>query len=55
MKSLGNPFVIGKYVDKDYFCDREKESETLGHHIVNGRNVAIMSLPTVCLMATSLF
>ena len=43
MKSLSNPFVIGKYVDKDYFCDREKESETLVHHIVNGRNVAIMS------------
>ena len=30
-------------MDKDYFCDREKESETLVHHIVNGRNVAIMS------------
>ena len=33
----------GKYVDKDYFCDREKESEMLVHHIVNGRHVAIMS------------
>ena len=43
MKSLSNPFVIGKYVGKDYFCDREKESELLVHHIVNGRNVAIMS------------
>ena len=43
MKPLSNPFVIGKYVDKDYFCDREKESEMLVHHIVNGRNVAIMS------------
>ena len=43
MKLLSNPFVIGKYVDKDYFCDREKESEMLVHHIVNGRNVAIMS------------
>ena len=29
MKLLSNPFVIGKYVDKDYFCDREKESEML--------------------------
>jgi hypothetical protein len=29
MKQLSNPFVIGKYVDKDYFCDREKESELL--------------------------
>ena len=43
MKLLSNPFVIGKYVDKDYFCDREKESEMLVHHIVNGRHVAIMS------------
>lgn len=43
MNPLSNPFVIGKYVDKDYFCDREKESEMLVHHIVNGRNVAIMS------------
>ena len=43
MKPLANPFVIGKYVDKDYFCDRQKESELLVHHIVNGRNVAIMS------------
>jgi len=43
MKPLTNPFVIGKYVSKDYFCDREKESELLVHHIVNGRNVTIMS------------
>ena len=43
MKPLSNPFVIGKYVDKDYFCDRVKESELLVHHIVNGRNVTIMS------------
>ena len=43
MKLLSNPFVIGKYVDKDFFCDREKESEMLIHHIVNGRHVAIMS------------
>lgn len=43
MKQLSNPFVIGKYVDRKYFCDREKESESLVHHIVNGRNVTIMS------------
>ncbi len=43
MKLLNNPFVIGKYVSKDYFCDREKESEQLVHHIVNGRHVTIMS------------
>ena len=43
MKPLNNPFVIGKYVDKDYFCDREKESELLVHHIINGRHVTVMS------------
>ena len=43
MKRLSNPFVIGKYVDKEYFCDREKESELLVHHIVNGRHVTMMS------------
>jgi len=43
MKRLSNPFVIGKYVDKDYFCDREKESELLVHHVVNGRHVTLMS------------
>ena len=44
MKLLSNPFVIGKYVDKDYFCDREKESEMLVHHIVNGRKASLMIL-----------
>ena len=43
MRYLSNPFVIGKYVDKDYFCDREKESESLVHHIMNGRHVTLMS------------
>lgn len=43
MNKLNNPFVIGKYVGKEYFCDRKRESEQLVHHIVNGRNVTIMS------------
>ena len=43
MNRLSNPFVIGKYVDKTYFCDREKESQLLVHHIVNGRHVTVMS------------
>ena len=43
MRRLSNPFVIGKYVDKAYFCDRERESQLLVHHIVNGRHVTIMS------------
>ena len=43
MRELGNPFVIGKYVDERYFCDRRKEADLLVHHIVNGRHVTIMS------------
>ena len=48
MRQLSNPFVIGKYVDKDYFCDREKESELLVHHIVKGRHVTLMSERRMC-------
>lgn len=43
MKRYFNPFVIGKYVSKEYFCDRIRETEMLKHHIENGRNVTIMS------------
>ncbi len=43
MKELSNPFVIGKYVSKEYFCDRKEEANLLVHHITNGRHVAIMS------------
>ena len=38
-----NPFFIGRYVDKLYFCDREKDTETLVRHILNGRNIALIS------------
>ena len=38
-----NPFVIGKYVSKEFFCDRVEETKLLSHHISNGRNVTIMS------------
>ena len=38
-----NPFFIGRYVDKQYFCDRKKDTETLVRHIINGRNVALIS------------
>ena len=43
MNNFSNPFVIGKYVSKEYFCDRIAETELLVHHIKNGRNVTIMS------------
>ena len=38
-----NPFFIGRYAGAKYFCDREKDTETLVKHIVNGRNVALIS------------
>lgn len=43
MKRYFNPFVIGKYVSKEYFCDRVAETELLKRHIENGRNITIMS------------
>ena len=38
-----NPFVVGKYLSDDYFCDREQETEFLIKQIENGRNVALIS------------
>lgn len=43
MVKIANPFVTGKYVSSEYFCDREEETEMLEHNIVNGRNVALIS------------
>lgn len=38
-----NPFVIGRYAGPEYFCDRVSETQTLIHHLVNGRDVALIS------------
>lgn len=38
-----NPFIIGKYISKEYFCDREKETEFLTKQILNGRNMTLIS------------
>lgn len=38
-----NPFFTGRYAGAHYFCDRENDTETLVKHIVNGRNVALIS------------
>ena len=38
-----NPFFIGKYIGEHYFCDREKDTQALVKHIINGRNVALIS------------
>lgn len=42
-ESIINPFFIGRYAGEHFFCDREKDTETLIKHIVNGRNVALIS------------
>lgn len=41
--ALPNPFVVGRYVSPEYFCDRDKETEFLVKQIANGRNVALIS------------
>lgn len=38
-----NPFVIGRYVGGEYFCDRERETEELIKQIENGRNVTLVA------------
>lgn len=42
-KLIDNPFVVGKYVSEEYFCDRTEETKNLIKHIENGRNVALIS------------
>lgn len=42
-KNLINPFVVGKYISPEYFCDREMETANLIKQIKNGRNVALIS------------
>ncbi len=40
---VNNPFVVGKYMSDEYFCDRVEETEFLRKQIHNGRNVALIS------------
>ena len=42
-KMISNPFVVGKYLSDEYFCDRIEETAFLLKQIVNGRNVALIS------------
>lgn len=39
MVKVRNPFVIGKYISAEFFCDRENETKQLIRNIENGRNV----------------
>ena len=40
---INNPFVVGKYVAHEYFCDREEEIAFLKKQIDNGRNTALIA------------
>ena len=38
-----NPFILSPVIPDDYFCDREKETETLTRYVTNGSNVLLIS------------
>lgn len=38
-----NPFIVGKYISPEYFCDREAETALLMKHVYNGRNVSLIA------------
>ncbi len=38
-----NPFILEPFKSKEYFCDRERETEELIHNITNGRNTTLIS------------
>ena len=40
---ISNPFIVGKYLSDEYFCDRVEETEFLRKQIMNGRDVALIS------------
>lgn len=43
MNKITNPFIIGKYISDEYFCDRKEETDFLCKQIYNGRNTALIS------------
>ena len=43
MERFNNPFVIYGYKGAEYFCDRQKETETIMRALHNERNVALIS------------
>ena len=43
MKQLNNPFVIYGYKGAKYFCDRQKETDTIIQALTNERNVVLIS------------
>ena len=43
MSAVNNPFVVGKYISEEYFCDRVKETQQLLDHMKNGLNTVLYS------------
>lgn len=43
MNETANPFLVYGYINPDYFCDRETETEKLISSLKNGRMVTLMS------------
>ena len=40
---LDNPFILEPFKSKEFFCDREQETEEIIRNIVNGRNTTLIS------------
>ena len=38
-----NPFILDPFKSKEYFCDREKETEDIIRNVENGRNTTLIS------------
>lgn len=38
-----NPFILEPFKSKEYFCDREQETEEIIRNILNGRNTTLIS------------
>jgi hypothetical protein len=44
MSKVPNPFPIGVYAGKDYFCDRKQELKRLKEAMLNGRNIRLVAI-----------
>jgi len=44
MSKLHNPFPIGVYAGKEYFCDRKVEIKRLKEAMFNGRNIRLVAI-----------
>ena len=40
---IGNPFSVTSYLGKEYFCDRENETQALHNALSNNRNITLIS------------